>query len=131
MSEQYRYPEPQPRPRSGMPVWGWCLVGCGGLVVVGFFAVAILGAILFPVFQQAREKARAASCLANVKQMGTAMMMYEQDYDGQLPPSSRWMDVTTPYTKNTSVYRCPSIPPSSSATFGYAFNRNLSQKKLK
>jgi prepilin-type N-terminal cleavage/methylation domain-containing protein/prepilin-type processing-associated H-X9-DG protein len=49
------------------------------LVVIAI--IAILAAILFPVFAQAREKARAISCLSNMKQMGTAMMMYVQDYD--------------------------------------------------
>lgn len=51
------------------------------LVVIAI--IAILAAILFPVFAQAREKARAASCLSNCKQLGTAEMMYLQDYDEQ------------------------------------------------
>ena len=53
------------------------------LVVIAI--IAILAAILFPVFAQAREKARMTACLSNVKQMGTAMMMYLQDYDENLP----------------------------------------------
>jgi prepilin-type N-terminal cleavage/methylation domain len=53
------------------------------LVVIAI--IAILAAILFPVFAQAREKARAASCLSNMKQMGTALMMYLQDYDEGMP----------------------------------------------
>jgi prepilin-type N-terminal cleavage/methylation domain-containing protein/prepilin-type processing-associated H-X9-DG protein len=52
------------------------------LVVIAI--IAILAAILFPVFAQAREKARAVSCLSNMKQMGTALMMYVQDYDETL-----------------------------------------------
>jgi prepilin-type N-terminal cleavage/methylation domain-containing protein len=53
------------------------------LVVIAI--IAILAAILFPVFAQAREKARQASCLSNAKQMSTAVMMYAQDYDETFP----------------------------------------------
>ena len=49
------------------------------LVVIAI--IAILAAILFPVFSQAREKARSTSCLSNLKQMGLAVQMYAQDYD--------------------------------------------------
>ena len=56
------------------------------LVVIGI--IAILAAILFPVFAQAREKARQATCLSNLKQIGTALMMYTQDYDEILPTQS-------------------------------------------
>src|SRR5438309_5258487 len=54
------------------------------LVVIAI--IAILAAILFPVFAQAREKARQTSCLSNVKQIGTGFLMYVQDYDEQFPP---------------------------------------------
>ena len=54
------------------------------LVVIAI--IAILAAILFPVFAQARESARMASCLSNMKQMGTAMTMYAQDYDEMFVP---------------------------------------------
>src|SRR5213594_3906966 len=55
------------------------------LVVIAI--IAILAAILFPVFAQARDKARAASCLSNLKQMGVSWMMYAQDYDETYPAS--------------------------------------------
>src|SRR2546425_11510499 len=55
------------------------------LVVIAI--VAILAAFLFPVFAQARDKARAASCLSNLKQIGSAWMMYTQDYDELFPVS--------------------------------------------
>src|SRR5688500_3150797 len=54
------------------------------LVVIAI--IAILAAILFPTFGQAREKARQISCLSNIKQIGTAMLMYTQDYDEAFPP---------------------------------------------
>ncbi|HLK57126.1 MAG TPA: prepilin-type N-terminal cleavage/methylation domain-containing protein, partial [Chthonomonadaceae bacterium] len=53
------------------------------LVVIAI--IAILAAILFPVFAQAREKARQTSCLSNMKQIGTSVYMYVQDYDEQFP----------------------------------------------
>ena len=96
------------------------------LVVIAI--IAILAAILFPVFAQAREKARQTSCLSNMKQIGTAGLMYALDYDertprnwyGDLgmeatnypgdPPNDRykWMDAIQPYVKNSQLFVCPS-----------------------
>ena len=90
------------------------------LVVIAI--IAILAAILFPVFAQAREKARQTSCLSNMKQWGLAFVMYVQDYDercpmagaefahaGQDPPfASQWWNALTPYMKNQQVKKCPS-----------------------
>lgn len=92
------------------------------LVVIAI--IAILAAILFPVFAQARDKARQASCLSNLKQFGTAGQMYSQDYDGfHTPPfhyhalfaqrsCSRnlewWDDLLQPYVKNRPIALCPS-----------------------
>jgi prepilin-type N-terminal cleavage/methylation domain-containing protein/prepilin-type processing-associated H-X9-DG protein len=82
------------------------------LVVIAI--IAILAAILFPVFAQAREKARSASCLSNMKQLGTAVMMYVQDYDEVFPLAQQqnwansWAITTQPYVKNLAVFRCPS-----------------------
>src|SRR5438067_13274107 len=88
------------------------------LVVIAI--IAILAAILFPVFAQPREKARHASCLSNVRQIGLAFMQYVQDYDETFPPSRRtttandtsnpsWpCSVTSlPYVKTSDVYTCP------------------------
>jgi prepilin-type N-terminal cleavage/methylation domain-containing protein/prepilin-type processing-associated H-X9-DG protein len=79
------------------------------LVVIAI--IAILAAILFPVFAQAREKARAISCLSNVKQIGTAFYMYVQDYDETTPSlGGSSGDYTThlyPYIKNDAVFSCP------------------------
>jgi prepilin-type N-terminal cleavage/methylation domain-containing protein/prepilin-type processing-associated H-X9-DG protein len=88
------------------------------LVVIAI--IAILAAILFPVFAQAREKARQTSCLSNLKQQGTATYMYTQDYDETFPlalyiasqPSGPCgfvsYDALIPYQKNADVQRCPS-----------------------
>jgi prepilin-type N-terminal cleavage/methylation domain len=105
------------------------------LVVIAI--IAILAAILFPVFAQAREKARSAACLSNLKQIGTATMMYVQDNDEAFPhrtwnggagacydprtlgvsdapspfcSSLTWMAQITPYLKNTGVFACVSAP---------------------
>ena len=85
------------------------------LVVIAI--IAILAAILFPVFAQAREKARAATCLSNMKQLGLAQSMYTQDYDETFPKAYNlfpdgteypWYLEVQPYTKNTAIFRCPS-----------------------
>jgi prepilin-type processing-associated H-X9-DG protein len=98
--------------------------------------IAILAAILFPVFAQAREKARASSCLSNQKQVGLAISMYAQDYDETFPYSyfqvtdQWWEDVVNPYIKATNkggVLTCPSAP---SAGFAYSLNDALSGKSL-
>ena len=86
------------------------------LVVIAI--IAILAAILFPVFAQAREKARQASCQSNVKQYAAATFMYVQDYD-EMFPMSAYLNGTCiatfhwqvhPYVKNAQVTQCPSEP---------------------
>lgn len=78
------------------------------LVVIAI--IAILAAILFPVFAQARERARAISCLSNCKQSGLAFSMYVQDYDETTPKMGSgvdWWSLIYPYTKNLQLYYCP------------------------
>ena len=78
------------------------------LVVVAI--IAILAAILFPVFAQAREKARTASCLNNQKQISLGIMQYTQDYDETFPSVDTGVLTLNiqPYLKNTNVFICPS-----------------------
>src|SRR5919205_521722 len=84
------------------------------LVVIAI--IAILAAILFPVFARARDKARQTACLSNMKQIGTGIMMYAQDYDELLPPSRNnstggvtpWHWLIQPYVKSLPVFKCPS-----------------------
>ena len=82
------------------------------LVVIAI--IAILAAILFPVFAKAREKARQASCLSNVKQIALGFMQYAQDYDERNCPSYAgavgWPMLLQPYVKNTQIFKCPSAP---------------------
>lgn len=91
------------------------------LVVIAI--IAILAAILFPVFAKAREKARQSSCLSNVKQLAVAAMMYSQDYDETVMPSYcapyYWNQLAAPYIKNTQIFICPSA---SNMTVGYGHN---------
>jgi prepilin-type N-terminal cleavage/methylation domain-containing protein/prepilin-type processing-associated H-X9-DG protein len=83
------------------------------LVVIAI--IAILAAILFPVFAQAREKARAVTCLSNLKQLGLGIMMYTEDYDERNPyvygnngdPDWSWCTIILPYVKTIGVYSCP------------------------
>src|SRR5471032_1222569 len=86
------------------------------LVVIAI--IAILAAILFPVFARARENARRASCQSNLKQIGLGLLQYSQDYDGRLvsiqwnqPGSTtvtRWEDSAFPYIKSAQIFICPS-----------------------
>ncbi len=97
------------------------------LVVIAI--IAILAAILFPVFARAREKARQASCLSNCKQMALACQMYSSDYDSYIIPSANsgnpassrlWMKLIVPYIKNEQIMICPSSdgPSYNSSTYG-------------
>lgn len=95
------------------------------LVVIAI--IAILASILFPVFARAREKAREANCMSNLRQIGTAIHMYASDYDDYLPIAWEYTvepdpqtdppttfgtpgirDILHPYVKNTQIYRCAS-----------------------
>lgn len=102
------------------------------LVVIAI--IAILAAILFPVFAQAREKARQATCQSNLKQIGAAVQMYSQDYDETLPNSGTGPDggddtgILQPYTKQLfgqGIWRCPShakFEPANGWTSSYGYN---------
>ncbi len=84
------------------------------LVVIAI--IAILSAILFPVFAQARQKARQAACLSNMKQIGLGVLQYAQDYDELFVPSESrpngvnlqsWPSMMEPYVKSQEVFVCP------------------------
>jgi len=113
------------------------------LVVIAI--IAILASILFPVFARARENARRASCLSNLKQIGLGVMMYVQDYDGKYPASQSvngeprpgnmnwhpgggtwyWQHLIYAYVKSDQIFACPSSPENTTSwmeNYGYAFN---------
>jgi prepilin-type N-terminal cleavage/methylation domain-containing protein/prepilin-type processing-associated H-X9-DG protein len=121
------------------------------LVVIAI--IAILAAILFPVFARAREKARQSSCQSNLKQIGIAWTMYAQDYDERYPRGSgyiacgtpadppgtntiyglqgEWYLTCAPYIKNEQIFNCPSSPytnfnsgNTTGGTFGVGYTRN-------
>jgi prepilin-type N-terminal cleavage/methylation domain-containing protein/prepilin-type processing-associated H-X9-DG protein len=108
------------------------------LVVIAI--IAILAAILFPVFAKAREKARQISCTSNEKQLGLSIIQYQQDNDEKLMcgdanggvnsynDAEGWAGQVYPYTKSTGVYTCPDDSTSTTATgsfVSYGFNSNL------
>jgi prepilin-type N-terminal cleavage/methylation domain-containing protein/prepilin-type processing-associated H-X9-DG protein len=113
------------------------------LVVIAI--IAILAAILFPVFAKAREKARQASCLSNMKQLGLGYVMYAQDYDERTMPILRgngvgsigagdcsvggphwYEEIIQPYVKNTQILVCPSgLSEMYAGATNYGMNESL------
>jgi prepilin-type N-terminal cleavage/methylation domain-containing protein len=111
------------------------------LVVIAI--IAILAAILFPVFARARESARRSSCLSNMKQIGIGLRMYLDDYDQTFPPGGKksWEAGKNdrnllavqlqPYAKNEGIFRCPSdtgfgtFKPTLAQTFGSSYTDAL------
>jgi len=82
-------------------------------LLVTIAIIAILAAILFPVFARARENARRASCMSNLKQLALGVRMYTQDYDEQMPTlihsdHTAWIEVIFPYVKSKQLFVCPS-----------------------
>ncbi len=101
------------------------------LVVIAI--IAILAAILFPVFARARENARRSSCTSNVKQIMLGVLQYTQDYDEKYPvayntapglsnPERSWYNIIQPYLKSTQIYQCPSDPNSTTNAAYAAFH---------
>jgi len=104
------------------------------LVVIAI--IAILAAILFPVFARARENARRASCQSNLKQIGLSIFQYTQDYDEKFPLYNNtglvggrgWVERIDPYMKSLQILQCPSEPTGGPGAFmsvgttDYAYN---------
>jgi len=117
------------------------------LVVIAI--IALLAAILFPIFARSRENARRASCQSNLKQIALAIKQYVQDYDSKYSPSlinltgtpHGWADAIQPYAKSTQILQCPSeknaqhpnpehlpLPPDERGYTDFAYNANLGRK---
>ena len=102
------------------------------LVVIAI--IAILAAILFPVFQKVRENARRTACLSNQKQIGIGILQYNQDYDekyiagaNRYGRGSGWAGQLYPFVKSTAVFRCPDDGSSLPGTpVSYALNAQFS-----
>lgn len=129
--------------RSSRPQAGFTLIEL--LVVVAI--IAILAAILFPVFARARENARRASCQSNLKQIGLGILQYTADYDEKMPitvspvttdaPANYpvkageashwgWLEIIQPYLKSTQIYNCPGNAQAQKYNYtSYAMNRYL------
>ncbi len=117
-------PDAQPRRQ-----FGFTLIEL--LVVIAI--IAILAAILFPVFAKAREKARQITCASNMKQLGLGFIQYQQDNDEKNPSGvaygAGWAGEIYSYVKSTGVYKCPddaqNVIYGNSMPISYAFNTNL------
>ncbi len=114
-----------PRSRAGVTVVQ---------VVVVLAIIAFVAAVLFPMFQKVHDYPHHGSCASNMKQLGLAMIQYEQDADGEFPPGTTpagngWAGQTYPFVKATGVYHCPNdlqdVPYVS-----YTENRNLVGRSL-
>lgn len=111
-------------------------------ILVVLVIIMVLASILFPVFSRAREKARQASCMSNMKQIGLALLQYAQDYDEKLPVQSlaistdtqstgityfadpshsgwevNWLWAIYPYTKSWKIFVCPSVSQPATGTY--------------
>src|SRR5689334_10345663 len=104
---------PSSKPKAGLN--GFTLIEL--LIVIAI--IAILAAILFPVFSRARENARRSSCQSNLKQLGLGFLQYSQDFDEYIPryqygscctPNTQynWHDAIYAYVRSVQVYNCPS-----------------------
>jgi len=98
------------------------------LVVIGI--IALLAALLFPVFARVREKGREVNCLSNFQQVAHAFSLYLQDYDETMPPaqsgvyastdwkdSTLWPQVLAPFSKSWRIFTCPSDPSATDAAY--------------
>jgi prepilin-type N-terminal cleavage/methylation domain-containing protein len=99
------------------------------LVVIAI--IAILAAILFPVFQKVRENARRTACLSNLKQIGLGIVQYNQDFDEKMPNgisqyggASGWAGQIYPYIKSVNVFHCPDDSAVGATASSYGLNAN-------
>lgn len=100
------------------------LVVVGAIVLMGLAVLAILAAILFPVFARAKYKAQQTACMSNLKQIGVALRVYAVDNDNRLPPADSWRQALKPYLEAEDLYICPSSRKQ------YVFNEALGSQNI-
>ena len=129
-------PPNDPQPGYGGPPPGYCvpppknnsavkivLIVLACVFGGGILLIAILAAILFPVFQKAREKARLSACDSNVKQIELGMIQYTQDHNDMFPKSAAaYKDAVFPYLQSEQLFHCPS---DQGGPVDYAMNTKL------
>ena len=99
------------------------------IVVLLLIATALLLPVVFS--GPSKEVSASIRCLSQAKQVGTALMMYAQDYDERLPPAEKWMTVTLPYMKDAKIYLCPTVHQADDkAVASGAMDTRLSGKSL-
>lgn len=97
-----------------------------GVLVTTVIVLSLIGIAWKPI-QQAREKARQAKCYSNLREMGSGMMQYCQDFDECMPLAYNWTNAVFPYVKNEGIYQCPSRE---GLKIGYTYNRYLNGIRL-
>ncbi len=113
-------PVVNPPKKSGMPLWGWGLIGCAVMVP------CILAAILFPVFSSARDAAQRSASISSIKEIGLAAIIYSGDNDDRFPPSADWEEFLLPYVGSEAPYTDPNAQPKFKNKRGYAMNGGAS-----
>jgi prepilin-type processing-associated H-X9-DG protein len=106
----------QPDPSAWQVVFAWASVS----LLLGFLAF-----VIWVGHEDHHEPAPKVSCQSHLRQLGTVVTMYVQDYDGRLPLRESWTDAAFPYSKTESILSCPSAP---SLKYGYAYNLALDRK---
>jgi hypothetical protein len=114
-----------PPPRRSNTAWVWAIVGV--IVVCGCGGIGLLGAILFPVFLQAKQSAIKTQCISNLKRASLAMIMYTVDADDHFPSASAWIDKTQKYDAVANFYDCPAVKVKG-GQYGYAMSAKLGGK---
>lgn len=116
--DEYGYPPYLP-PRKSLCQQIAAVLAC-------FVALAFLGAMLYPVFAQARGGSSRNTCQSHLRYSMLGLLQYAQDYDGYMPRGNTWMTTTYPYTKNEDVYCCPTAVKEDKGAYGFAFHSILS-----
>lgn len=117
----------QPPRKKQTHTWLWILLGV--FVVCGCGGFAAIGAILVPVFLQARNAAVKTLCLSNTRQIATGQLMYATDWDDHLPASQSWIDLTSRYERGTAMFSCPTVSRRG-GRYGYAENEKVGGKPV-